>query len=150
MQKKFLKFLKRQKIITILLSIGLILIYGFLNLILLYSHEVIPLAVYCLITVILLSVFVFNLCYYRFFCRASYSISVQDGNVIFEKVNEEKVFCVSDCTEIKFYSQWVRFKFSNETIYLITYLTLRNAVFDSSQIDGRTARQIFTNAIIQY
>lgn len=150
MKKKFLKFLKIQKIATIFLSSGLILIYVFLTLIILSSPEVIPFAMYCLITAIFLPVFVLNILYYRFFCRASYSLSVQDGNVIFEKRCEEKAFCVSDCTEIKFYSQWVKFKFPNETVYLITYLTLKDAVFVSPPIDGRTAKQIFTNAIIKY
>lgn len=85
MREKFLKFLKIQKIATIFLSIGLILIYGFLNLIILSSPDVIPFAMYCLITVIFLPVFVLNILYYRFFCRASYALSIQDGNVIFEK-----------------------------------------------------------------
>lgn len=150
MKKKILKFLKTQKIVTIFLSIGLILIYAFLNLIILSSPEVIPFAMYCLITAIFLPVFVLNILYYRFFCRASYSLSIQDGNVIFYKRCEEKTFRVSDCTEIKFYSRGVKFKFPNETVYLINYIFAKDAIFGSPQIDVRTAKQIFTNAIIKY
>lgn len=150
MQKKISDFLKKQKIITILLSVGIISIYVILNLIALSSSEFIPLAIYCFITIILLLGFILNICYYRFFCLASYSFSVRDGNVFFEKMRAEQSFQVSECKEIKFYSQFVKFKFPNETVYLINFISAKNVVFDSPQIDVKTAKQIFTNSIIQY
>lgn len=150
MQKEFFKFLKKQKILTIFLSIGIVLICVFLNLIMLSSREFIPFTLYCCITVILLTGFVVNIIYYRFFCRMSYSASVKDGNVTFEKISGGKMFPLSDCKEIKFNSQWVKFKFPNETVYLINFISARNVIFDSPQIDTTTAKQIFTNAIIKY
>ena len=150
MKEKFLKFLKTQKIATIFVSVGMIFINVFCGLIMLSSRDFKIFAIYCLITAILLPAFVLIILYYRFFCRASYSLSVQDGNVIFYKRDEEKAFRISDCTEIKFYPQWVKFKFSNETIYLITYLTLKDSIFGLPSIDVKTAKQIFTNAIIKY
>lgn len=150
MQKEFINFLKKQKILTIFLSIGIVLICAFLNLIMLSSRELVPFTLYCFITLILLTGFVINIFYYRFFCRASYSFSVKDGNVIFEKTAGEKMFSVSDCKEIKFNSQWVKFKFPNETVYLINFISARNVIFDSPQIDITTAKQIFKNATIKY
>ena len=150
MKKKFLDFLKKQKIATIFVSVGMIFIYVFCGLIMLSSRDFKMFAMYGLVTAILLPAFVLIILYYRFFCRASYSLSVQDGNVIFYKRDEEKAFRISDCTEIKFYPQWVKFKFSNETIYLLTYLTLKDSIFGLPSIDVKTAKQIFTNAIIKY
>lgn len=148
--KEFYNFWKRQKNITIFLSIGMVLICVLLNLIILFSREHIPFVLYCCIMVILLTGFVINIYYYRFFCRAAYSFSIHDRNVIFGRKSGEKVFPVSDCKEIKFYSQWVKFKFSNETIYLINFISAKNVIFNSPQISVRIAKQIFTSAIIQF